>query len=132
MPTTASSDCHPLQQPPKYQQLFRPLGASHQAMASKLTDSSKFKVTVKSDTDIPAIVFVLFFCLFFVCFVCFVLFIFFLSYFFIYCFLFFSFFSFFFLSYLSLFCFFSLIYVHVKVHTYKPGHSILGSLDKSV
>ena len=57
MPTTASFDCHPLQQSTKYQQLFRPLGASHQAMASKLTDSSKFKVTVKSDTDIPAIVF---------------------------------------------------------------------------
>ena len=92
-------------------------------MASKLTDPSKFKVTVKSDTDIPAIVF-------FVCFfVCFVLFIFFLSYFFIYCFLFF----FFFLCVLFVFfCFFSLIYVHVTVYTYKPGHSILRPLDKSV
>ena len=57
MPTEASFNCHPLQQPPKYQQLFRPIGGSHQAMVSKLTDSSKFKVTVKSDTDIPTIVF---------------------------------------------------------------------------
>ena len=73
MPTTDSFDCHPLPQPPKYQQLFRPIGGSHQAVASKLTDSSKFKVTVKSDTDIPALVFFKF--------VCFVLFIFFLSYF---------------------------------------------------
>ena len=77
MPITASFDCHPLQQPPKYQQLFRPLGGSHQAVASKLTDSSKFKVTVKSDTDIPAIVFVLF-C--FLCFFGFVLFILFCSF----------------------------------------------------
>ena len=73
MPTTASFNCGPLPQPPKYQQLFRPLGGSHQAVASKLIDSSKFKVTVKSDTDIPALVFFKF--------VCFVLFIFFLSYF---------------------------------------------------
>ena len=120
MPTTASFDCHPLQQPPKYQLLFRPLDASHQAMASKLTDSSKFKVTVKSGTDIPAIIFFLFvlFCSFFILFFH----------------LLFSFclFFFFFLSYLSLFCFFSLIYVHVRVYTYKPGHSILSSLDKSV
>ena len=61
MPTTAFFDCHPLPQAPKYQQLFRPLGWSHQAVASKLPDSSKFKVTVKSDTDILAI---FFFCLF--------------------------------------------------------------------
>ena len=101
MPTTASFDCHPLPQPPKYQQLFRPLDGSHQAVASKLTDSSKFKVTVKSDTDITAFLFV-----------CFVLFIFFLSYFSIYCFLFFVLFLF------CLFCFFSLIYVHVTVYTY--------------
>ena len=64
MPTTASFDCHPLPQPPKYQQLFRPLGGSHQAMASKLTDSSKFKVTVISDTDIPAIDLVFFYHIF--------------------------------------------------------------------
>ena len=64
MPTTASFDCHPLPQLPKYQQLFRPLDGSQKAMASKLTDSSKFKVhiTVKSDTDILAVVF--FICLF--------------------------------------------------------------------
>ena len=72
MPTTASFDCHPLPQPPKYQQLFRPLDGSHKAVASKLTDSSKFKVTVESDTDILTV---------FVLFVCFVLFIFFLSFF---------------------------------------------------
>ena len=66
MPTTASFDCHPLPQLPKYQQLFRPLDGSHKAVASKLTDSSKFKVTVISDTDILAVVFL---------FVCFVLFI---------------------------------------------------------
>ena len=57
MPTTASFDCQPLPQPSKYQQLFRPLGVSHQVVASKLTDSSKFRVTVKSDTDISPIVF---------------------------------------------------------------------------
>ena len=57
MPTTASFDCHPHPQLPKYQQLFRPLDGSHKAVASKLTDSSKFKVTVKSDTDILAVVF---------------------------------------------------------------------------
>ena len=84
MPTTASFDCHPLPQLPKKQQLFRPLDGSHKAVASKLTDSSKFKVTVKSDTDILAVVFL---------FVCFVLFIFFLSYFLSI--VFFSFFSFF-------------------------------------
>ena len=88
-------------------------------MASKLTDSLKFKVTVKSDTDIPAIV--LFFCFLFVLFIFFILF-FHLLFFFLL----------FFLSYLSFFCFFSLIYVHVTVYTYKPGHSILRSLDKSV
>ena len=60
MPITASFDCHPLLQLPKYQQLFRPLDGSHKAVASKLTDSSKFKVTVKSDTDILAVVFFLF------------------------------------------------------------------------
>ena len=86
MPTTASFDCHPLRQPPKYQQLFRPLGASHQAMASKLTDSSKFKVTVQSDTDIHAIVFFLLHFLFILLF--------------IYCFIF---HFFLFLSYLSFF-----------------------------
>ena len=127
MPTTASFDCHPLQQSPKYQQLFRPLGASHQAMASKLTDSSKFKVTVKSDTDIPAIVFFFDFLFLFFCLFCCVHFL------FILCFhLLFSFFSFFFFCLICLFCFFSLIYVHVTVYTYKPGHSILRSLDKSV
>ena len=62
MPITASFNCHPLLQLPKYQQLFRPLDGSHKAVASKLTDSSKFKVTVKSDTDILAVVF--FICLF--------------------------------------------------------------------
>ena len=88
MPTTASFDCHPLPQLPKYQQLFRPLDGSHKAVASKLTDSSKFKVTVKSDTDILAVVFLI--CLF-----CFVHFLFIL--FFIYCFSFlFFFFVFFF------------------------------------
>ena len=65
----------PLPQPPKYQRLFRPLRGSHQAVASKLTDSSKFKVTVKSDTDIPAM------------FLCFLLFIFNLSYFYLFSFL---------------------------------------------
>ena len=80
MPTTASFDCHPLPQQPKYQQLFRPLDGSHKAVASKLTDSSKFKVTVKSDTDILAVVF-------FICLFCFVHFLFIL--FFIYCFFFF-------------------------------------------
>ena len=125
MPTTASFDCHPLQQSPKYQQLFRPLGASHQAMASKLTDSSKFKVTVKSDTDIPAIVFFRFFCFLFVLLCSFSFYLMFSSIVF-----FFFFFSFFVLF--VFFCFFSLIYVHVTVYTYKPGHSILRSLDKSV
>ena len=124
MPTTASFDCHPLQQPPKYQQLFRPLGASHQAMASKLTDSSKFKVTVKSDTDIPAIVFL-------VCFL-FVLFVLLCSFSFYLIFSSIVFFFFFFFVLFVFFCFFSLIYVHVTVYTYKPGHSILRSLDKSV
>ena len=129
MPTTASFDCHPLQQPPKYQQLFRPLGASHQAMASKLTDSSKFKVTVKSDTDIPAIIFFVFvFCLF--CLFLFCSFSFYLIFSSIVFFFFFFFFLFF--SFLSIFCLISLIYVHVTVCTYKPGHSILRSLDKSV
>ena len=68
MPTTASFDCHPLPQPPTYQQLFRPLGGCNQAVASKLTDSSKFKVTVTSDTDIPVLdlvfLFYLIICLF--------------------------------------------------------------------
>ena len=72
MPTTASSTATPSHNYQKYQQLFRPIDGSHKAVASKLTDSSKFKVTVKSDTDILAVVFL---------FVCFVLFIFFLSYF---------------------------------------------------
>ena len=106
MPTTASFDCHPLQQPPKYQQLFRPLGGSHQAVASKLTDSSKFKVTVKSDTDIPAIVFVLF-CFVFV-FFCFVLFILFCS------------FSFYLIFYLLFFfCFVFFVNVLLKYYTVK-------------
>ena len=87
MHTRASFDCHPLPQLPKYQQLFRPLDGSHKAVASELTDSSKFKVTVKSVTDILAVVFFLF--------VCFVLFIFFLSYFLSIVFLFLFFFSFF-------------------------------------
>ena len=104
MPTTASFDCHPLSQPPIYQQLFRPLDGSHKAVASRLTDSSKFKVTVKSDTDILAVVFSI--CLF-----CFVHFLFIL--FFIYCFFFLLFFFFVFF-----FKFFSLIYVHVTVYTY--------------
>ena len=82
-----------------------------QAVASKLTDSSKFKVTVKSDTDIPAIVF--FFCSFPFYLIFYLL--------FLFCFYFFVF-----------FCVFSLIYVHVTVYTYKPGHSILRSLDNSV
>ena len=116
MPTTASFDCQPLQQQPKYQQLFRPVGASHQEMASKLTDSSKFKVTVKSDTNIPAIVFLFFFL--------FVLFTFFLSYFFIYCFLFFFFFFFFVLF--VFFCFFSLIHVHVTVIHINQGTAFSG------
>ena len=64
MPTTASFDCHPLPQPPKYQQLFRSLDGSHKAVASNITDSSKFKVTVKSDTDILAVVFFYLFVLF--------------------------------------------------------------------
>ena len=72
-------------------------------MASKLTDSSKFKVTVKSDTDIPAL-----FCFYYL--FCSVLFIFFLSYFLSI--------VVFFLSFFVLFCFFSLIYVHVTVYTY--------------
>ena len=88
MPTTASFDCHPLPQLPKYQQLFRPLDGSHKAVASKLTDSSKFKVTVKSDTEILAVVF-------FICLFCFVHFLFIL--FFIYCFFFFFFLFFLFL-----------------------------------
>ena len=118
MPTKASFNCHTLQQPPKYQQLFRPIGGSHQAMVSKLTDSSKFKVTVKSDTDIPAIVFLVLFALF--CSFSFHL-------------TFYLFFSFFFSFFLFFFfCFFSLNYVHVTVYTYKPGHSILRSLDKNV
>ena len=92
MPTTASFDCHPLPQLPKYQQLFRPLDGSHKAVTSKLTDSSKFKVTVKSETDIlTAVIFYLFvlFCSFS-----------FLSYFlsFVFLFLFFFFFFFFFLN----------------------------------
>ena len=93
MPTTASFDCHPLPHLPKYQQLhvFRPLDGSHKAVASKLTDSSKFKVIIKSDTDILAVVFFIF--LF-----CFVHFLFIL--FFIYCFFFLLFF---------LFCLFFLI-----------------------
>ena len=97
MPTTASFDCHPLQQPPKYQQLFRPFGGSHQGMVSKLTDSSKFKVTVKSDTDIPAIVFVCLFCL--LCFIHFLFILFF--YLFFFSFFFFSFFLFFLLFFVS-------------------------------
>ena len=104
MPNTASFDCHPLPQPPKYQQLFRPLGGSRQAVASKLTDSSKFKMAVKSDTDIPAIVFfVVFlfvlFCSFSLCLIFYLLF---------------SFFVFFF--FFSFFGVFSLIYVHVTVY----------------
>ena len=110
----------PLQQPPKYQQLFRPLGGG-----IKLTDSSKFKVTVKSDTDIHAIVF--FVCFFLFCLFCFVHFLFILFLSIVFFFLFFVFFVFF-----CLFFFISLIYVHVTVYTYKPGHSILRSLEKSV
>ena len=102
MPTTASFDCHPLPQLPKYQQLFRPLDGSHKAVASKLTDSSKFKVTVKSDTDILAVDF-------FICLFCFVHFLFILFYP-----LFFFSFVFFFVFFLK---FFSLIYVHVTVYT---------------
>ena len=89
-------------------------------MASKLTDFSKFKVTFKSDTDIPAIV-VFFFLLVLFYFVHFLYILFFYQFFFSFFFVFFFF-----------FCFFSLIYVHVTVYTYKPGHSILKSLDKSV
>ena len=93
MPTTASFDCHPLPQLPKYQQLFRPLDGSHKAVASKLTYSSKFKVTVKSDTGILAVFFQ------FICLFCFVHFLFIL--FFIYCFFFF-FFSFFSILFIDL------------------------------
>ena len=54
----------------KYQHLFRLLGGTHQAVASKLTDFSKFNVTVKSDTDIPSID--VLFCFFFIYLFCFV------------------------------------------------------------
>ena len=106
MPTTASFDCHPLPQPPKYQQLFRPLGGSNQAVASKLTDSSKSKVTVTSDTDIPAIDLVFLFYLI-ICLFC--LFLFFLPYFL-------SIVFFFFLSFLSFFVFFCL-FVFINLRT---------------
>ena len=101
MPTKASFNCHPLQQPPKYQQLFRPTVGSHQAMVSKLTDSSKFKVTVKSDTEIPAIYIFFLFCL-----LCFVHFLFILFFYLLFSF-FFSFF-FFFSSFFFLFLFINL------------------------
>ena len=113
MPTTASFDCHPLQQPPKYQQLFRPLGGSHQAVASKLTDSSKFKVTVKSDTDIPAIVF--FFFLF--CFVLFILFCSF-SFYLIFYLLFFFFFFFFFFFVNVLLKYYTVKYIKTNIFSY--------------
>ena len=105
----------------KYQHLFRPLGGSHQAVASKLTDFSKFNVTVKSDTDIPSIDVVFFFVSFlFICFVLFIFFLFFISWFL------FSFF-FFLLSFLSFLSFFVSINLRtVTVYTYNQGTAFSG------
>ena len=86
-------------------------------MASKLTDFSKFNVTVKSDTDIPSIDVVFFVSFLFICFVLFIFFLFFISWFL------FSFF-FFLLSFLSFFV--SIKLRTVTVYTYNQGTAFSG------
>ena len=103
----------------KYQQLFRPLGGSHQAVASKLTDFSKFNVTVKSDTDIPSIDVVFLFL--------FYLFVLFCSFYFYFLSLVFFSFFFFLLSFLSFLSFFVSINLRtVTVYTYNQGTAFSG------
>ena len=103
----------------KYQHLFRPLGGSHQAVASKLTDFSKFNVTVKSDTDIPSIDVVFFLFLFY-------LFVLFCSFSFYFLSLGFFFLSFSFFCLFCLFCLFLFLLIYVLkqfIHITRAQHS---------